>query len=159
MKRYIKMKRWMKPPSSVVFPELRPSFRLISKREAKICQQCQAQLMEVTRFCPQCGTPVPQPPVGNVAHGKQEYQRQRLDKCDKAVQLDPNDPWSYNNRGRAYADLGEHQRAIQDYDKAIQLDPNDPWGYNFRGRAYQKLGQASKAKQDFAKFRSLAPKM
>ena len=28
-----------------------------------ICQQCNVQLMEDTRFCPQCGTPVPQPPV------------------------------------------------------------------------------------------------
>ena len=71
-KRYIKMKRWMKRPSSVVFPELRPSFRLISKGEAMICQQCQAQLMEGTRFlfCPQCESRVPR----NVAHENQEYQ-------------------------------------------------------------------------------------
>ena len=72
-KRYIKMNRWMmKRPSSWGFPELRPSFRLISKGEAKICQQCQAQLMEGTRFlfCPQCETRVPR----NVAHENQEYQ-------------------------------------------------------------------------------------
>ena len=70
--RRAKMKRWMKRPSSWEFPELRPSFRLISKREARICQQCQAQLMEGTRFlfCPQCETRVPR----NVAHENQEYQ-------------------------------------------------------------------------------------
>lgn len=28
-----------------------------------ICQQCQAQLMEESRFCPQCGIPVPEPQV------------------------------------------------------------------------------------------------
>ena len=63
------MKRYMKRPTSVVFPELRPSFRpnrLISKGEAMICQQCQAQLMEGTRFCPQCGTAVPQPQAASV---------------------------------------------------------------------------------------------
>ena len=31
---------------------------------------------------------------------------------------------AYNNRGAAYAVLGQYQLAIEDYDKAIQLDPD-----------------------------------
>jgi len=33
---------------------------------------------------------------------------------------------AYNNRGAAYAVLGQYQLAIEDYDKAIQLDPDYP---------------------------------
>ena len=119
MKRYIKMKRWIRPPSSVVFPELRPSFRLISKGEAKICQQCQAQLMEGTRFlfCPQCETRVPR----NVAHENQEYQ-EAIDRFTEAIQLDPDLASAYSNRGIAYRALGEYAEASADKAKACSLD-------------------------------------
>jgi tetratricopeptide (TPR) repeat protein len=30
---------------------------------------------------------------------------------------------AFNDRGFAYADLGEYQKAINDYDQAIALDP------------------------------------
>ena len=38
--------------------------------------------------------------------------------------------------GAAYNDLGEHQRAIQDFDQAISLNPQDALAYNNRGIAY-----------------------
>ena len=144
-KRYIKMKRWMKRPSSVVFPELRPSFRLI-------CQQCQAQLMEGTRFlfCPQCETSVPR----NFAYENPEYQ-EAIEHCTEAIHLDPNHPPAYYSRGIAYHNLGEHQRAIQDYDKAIQLDPDYALAYVSRSRAYFSLGQEAKREADFDKACSL----
>ena len=154
MKRYIKMKRWMKPPSSVVFPELRPSFRLISKGEAIICQQCQAQLMEGTRFllCPQCETRVPR----NFAYGNPEYQ-EAIEHYTEAIHLDPNHSPAYYSRGIAYHNLGEHQRAIQDYDKAIQLDPDYALAYGIRGSAYFCLGQYQRAVEDLDKAIQLDP--
>ena len=153
-KRYIKMKRWMKRPSSVVFPELRPSFRLISKGEAKICQQCQAQLMEGTRFllCPQCETRVPR----NFAYGNPEYQ-EAIEHYTEAIHLDPNHSPAYYSRGIAYHNLGEHQRAIQDYDKAIQLDPDYALAYGIRGSAYYCLGQYQRAVEDLDKAIQLDP--
>ena len=155
MKRYIKMNRWMmKRPSSWGFPELRPSFRLISKREAMICQQCQAQLMEVTRFllCPQCETRVPQ----GFAYGNPEYQ-EAVEHYTEAIHLDPNHPPAYYSRGIAYHNLGEHQRAIQDYDKAIQLDPDYALAYGIRGSAYFCLGQYQRAVEDLDKAIQLDP--
>ena len=131
------MKRYMYRPSSWGFPELRPSFRLISKGEAKICQQCQAQLMEGTRFlfCPQCETSVPR----NFAYENPEYQ-EAIEHCTEAIHLDPNHSRAYYGRGAAYHNMGQYQRAIEDYDKAIQLDPDDAWAYSGRGYAYRALG-------------------
>ena len=118
--------------------------------EAMICQQCQAQFMEGTRFCPQRGTPVPQPPVGNVAHGNQEYQ-EAIEHYTEAIHLDPNNALVYGNRGLAYYFLGQRQRAIQDFDKAIQLDPDAALAYGNRGLAYSDLGEHQRAIRDYNK--------
>ena len=46
-------------------------------------------------------------------------------------------------------DLGQHQRAIQDYDQAIRLNPRYAEAYNNRGIAYKNLGQHQRAIQDY----------
>jgi tetratricopeptide (TPR) repeat protein len=46
---------------------------------------------------------------------------------------------AYNNRGLAYADLGQYKQAIKDYDRAIELNPEDAKAYNNRGIAYWML--------------------
>jgi tetratricopeptide (TPR) repeat protein len=43
---------------------------------------------------------------------------------------------AYNNRGIAYGEKGEYDRAIADYNRAIQLDPKLAFAYNNRGNAY-----------------------
>ena len=48
---------------------------------------------------------------------------------------------AYNNRGSAYSDLGENQRAIEDYDKIIQLNSDHAMAYYNRGRAYSDVGE------------------
>ncbi|MBD3879512.1 MAG: tetratricopeptide repeat protein [Quinella sp. 1Q5] len=63
----------------------------------------------------------------------------------------------YNNRGNAYLDLKQYERAIQDYDKAIQLNPNHEMAYNNRGLAYGKLGQKDKEIQDYESAIKLNP--
>ena len=65
---------------------------------------------------------------------------------------------AYNNRGVAYDDLRQYERAIQDYNKAIQLDPNNAEAYNNRGNAYAKgLKQYERAIQDYNKAIQLNP--
>ncbi len=56
---------------------------------------------------------------------------------------------AYNNRGLAYDDKGQYDRAIQDYDTAIRLDPNGPTAYNNRGVAYDGKGQYDRAIHDY----------
>ena len=50
----------------------------------------------------------------------------------------------------AYEDLGQYQRAIQDYDGVIRLKPDLADAYYARGNAYGKaLGQYQRAIQDY----------
>ncbi|MEM0987771.1 MAG: tetratricopeptide repeat protein [Pseudomonadota bacterium] len=56
---------------------------------------------------------------------------------------------AFNNRGTAYADLGQHSRAIEDYDEALRLDPNYTEANYNRGDAYAELGQHARAIQDY----------
>ena len=44
-------------------------------------------------------------------------------KYDEAIRLNPQDALAYYNRGNAYEDLGQTQRAIQDYDTGAPTTP------------------------------------
>jgi tetratricopeptide (TPR) repeat protein len=54
--------------------------------------------------------------------------------------LKPDYTHAYNNRGAAYGNLGQYQRAIEDCNEAIRLKPDYAWAYNNRGIAYLKQG-------------------
>ena len=56
---------------------------------------------------------------------------------------------AFNNRGTAYSDKGQHDRAIEDFDQAIKLDPSDADVFNNRGTAYSDKGQHDRAIQDY----------
>ncbi len=56
---------------------------------------------------------------------------------------------SYNNRGIAYSEKGEHDLAIKDFDKAIELNPDYAEAYNNRGNVYDEKGDFEKAVADF----------
>ncbi|MCW7080625.1 MAG: tetratricopeptide repeat protein [Candidatus Methanospirare jalkutatii] len=62
---------------------------------------------------------------------------------------------AYNNRGVAYAKLGEHKRAIEDYDKAIKLNPEDAEAYYGRGLVYVILGEHVRAREDMLRAGNL----
>ncbi|MGC8940987.1 MAG: tetratricopeptide repeat protein, partial [Candidatus Nanoarchaeia archaeon] len=66
--------------------------------------------------------------------------------------------WLLSNRGVAYADKGELDKAIQDFNKALELDPNFVEAYNNRGIAYAYKGEFDKAMQDWNKALELDPK-
>jgi protein O-mannosyl-transferase len=55
----------------------------------------------------------------------------------------------YNDRGIAYAKLGQYQRAIEDFNKAISISSANIYSYNCRGIVYAKLGQDQRAIDDF----------
>jgi len=62
---------------------------------------------------------------------------------------------AYYNRGTAYAELGEYDRAIEDYNKAIELNPDLAEAYNNRGIAYAKLGEHDRAREDMLRAGNL----
>ncbi len=65
--------------------------------------------------------------------------------------------FAYTNRGNAYDDKGEVDRAIADYTKAIALDPNYAIAYTNRGLTYEKKGEVDRAIADYTKAIALDP--
>ena len=80
-----------------------------------------------------------------------------VEYLNNAIKLKPEDALAYNNRGAAYAELGQYQRAIEDYNEAIRLKPEDALAYNNRGIAYSELGQYQRAIEDYNKAIRLKP--
>ena len=62
---------------------------------------------------------------------------------------------TYSNRGFAYYNQEEYEKAIVDYSKSIELDPTDAGVYSLRGLAYELLGDEKKAAADSAKAKEL----
>ena len=48
-------------------------------------------------------------------------------------------------------DLGQYERAIEDYDQALEINPQLAEAYTNRGNAYADLGQYERAIEDFTK--------
>ena len=67
--------------------------------------------------------------------------------------------FTFNNRGSAYYDKGDNDRAIQDYDQAIRLKPDDASAYYRRGSVRGFLGDNVRAIDDFSKGIELNPKL
>jgi len=63
----------------------------------------------------------------------------------------------YNNRGIAYAQIGQYQPAIEDFTQAIRLKPNDAKSYSNRGITYAQIGQYQQAIEDFTQAIRLKP--
>jgi len=69
----------------------------------------------------------------------------------------PNLSIAYSNRGAAYVDRGEIDKAIADCDRSIMLDPRSPGAYNNRGLAYAKKGDHARAIEDFTRSIAIDP--
>ena len=72
-----------------------------------------------------------------------------------AIRIDPQNAGTYYNRGFTYYDLGQYERAIQDFGDAIRIDPLDAQAYYNRGLTYQRLGKSTEAELDIAKAKEL----
>jgi tetratricopeptide (TPR) repeat protein len=55
------------------------------------------------------------------------------------------------NRGVAYNNLGQYQRAIEDYNEAIRQKPDFAYAYNNRGFVYLKQGNKNLGCRDAQK--------
>ncbi len=66
--------------------------------------------------------------------------------------------YSYSNRGAAYANSKQYDKAISDYSKAIKLNPEFATSYYNRAIAYTNNGQYDEAISDFNKVIELSPK-
>ena len=66
---------------------------------------------------------------------------------------------AYYNRGTAYAEKGDFDRAIEDFDKVLELNPEDAAAYFNRGTAHSALNQHEKAIENYNKAIELDPNL
>ena len=69
----------------------------------------------------------------------------------EALELKPDFPEGYKNRGTVYADAGDFDKAIQDHNTAIKLKPDYAAAYNNRGLVYYHKRDFDSAIQDYRK--------
>lgn len=80
-------------------------------------------------------------------------------QCLETKQLDSaKEAIAFHNRGNDSIDLGQTQRAIQDFDQAIRRNLQYASAYLSRGSAYGNLGQHRRALQDFEQAIRINPK-
>jgi len=77
----------------------------------------------------------------------------------KAIELDPKFALAWYNRGVAYDQLDQFDKAIADFSKAIELDSKYALAWYNRGMAYLDLGQKENAIADYSKAIELDSKL
>jgi tetratricopeptide (TPR) repeat protein len=77
---------------------------------------------------------------------------------DAGTETQSNLAIAHTNRGLAYGNKSQHDRAIKDYDKAIALNPKIEKAFNNRGVIYADKGQHDRAIKDYDKAIALNPK-
>ncbi len=73
---------------------------------------------------------------------------------NEAIRLNPKNALTYRNRGDAYMNKGDYDRALADYNEAIRLDPANAFAFCNRGRVKRNINDAS-GNADIAKARQL----
>jgi tetratricopeptide (TPR) repeat protein len=86
------------------------------------------------------------------------YWRNSLALFSHVLEVDSNDYLIQQDRGLAYAKLGNHSQAIEDYDRAIEINPKYMEAYLNRGAAYGKLGDNRRAISDYDRAIKINPK-
>lgn len=87
--------------------------------------------------------------IGANQYGPDPLGRRPIADYDEAIRRHPNDAMAFNNRGDAYFEQGEYERAIRDYDQAILLDPKADIAISNRGCAHLKMGRIDEAIADY----------
>jgi TPR repeat protein len=81
------------------------------------------------------------------ALGAQKWQ-QAVALCTKAVERDPKDARAYTNRGVAYLERYQDDKAKRDFDEAVRLDPDLPQALLNRAMVHFRRGDYQRAISD-----------
>jgi len=75
----------------------------------------------------------------------------------EAIRLDPNNAAAYTERGSAFHQSAEYNRALEDFNQAIRLNPNSAVTYTKRGDTYYFLRDFSHAVEDYTQAIQIDP--
>ncbi len=84
-----------------------------------------------------------------IAHFSKAIDSGKLSKPNLAIAL--------NNRGSAYDDLGQLDKAMADFDRAVAADPQNAQAYYNRSFVYEKKGNVQQALNDIEMAADLDP--
>lgn len=70
---------------------------------------------------------------------------------NRAIELNPNDPWNYYDRGKLYFYMVSYEKAEEDFLKAIELDPDHFFSNVFLGRIYFNLNNSKESFKYYTK--------
>ena len=80
-----------------------------------------------------------------------------LQEFDKGIELDPNQPRLYKERGIAKRKLSLLEDALDDLNKAIELDPQYQFAYHSRATTLARLNRYEASFEDFTHAIKLRP--
>jgi tetratricopeptide (TPR) repeat protein len=75
----------------------------------------------------------------------------------KVIALDPSYFPARVNRGNALAELGDYDKALDDYNVALRMHKNDAVTYRGRGWVFERQGRMDRARADYRRALELAP--
>jgi tetratricopeptide (TPR) repeat protein/RNA polymerase subunit RPABC4/transcription elongation factor Spt4 len=85
-----------------------------------------------------------------------ETNEKAIELYSKALELDPNRPTIYHNRGNTWRKLEEYEKALADYTAALGLE--ESWNHHYsRGVCYEKLGDNESALAAYTKAAETRP--
>jgi hypothetical protein len=88
---------------------------------------------------------------------KYKNPNEAVDYWNRAIRSRQNTAIAYSNRGLAYHELKQYQRAVKDYSAAIKRDPKYAAAYNNRGNSYYEMAEYQLALNDFNQSLKLKP--
>lgn len=94
--------------------------------------------------------------IGTAYMGMKRF-NEALAYYSQAIELNPKDEGTIYNKGRCYAEMGDHARAIEEFSKALQLDPDWDWALLQRAQAYLFSGNKKQALDDINETLRLYP--
>jgi tetratricopeptide (TPR) repeat protein len=83
--------------------------------------------------------------------------RSTIDAYTRSIELNPNNPLAFYNRGVTYWQINEPQLMFKDLDEAIRLDPKNSDFIFSRAHAYAENRQFDRAIQDYSEVIRLKP--
>lgn len=94
--------------------------------------------------------------LGGSKANKQDY-RGAIANYNQALQINPNNPDAYFQRGVAHYQLGNKQATIKDFNQVLRLTPKNPLAYLIRGSVRGELKDYQGAIKDLNQGISLNP--
>jgi tetratricopeptide (TPR) repeat protein len=80
-----------------------------------------------------------------------------LADLNKAIKLQPNYIYAYQDRGEIYRKRNEPEKALADFNKAIKMSEQFSPAFRSRGLVLLSQGKDTEAQRDFEKFLEIAP--